>query len=383
MPVDYTRFPRVARVRLSYTVGVVRTLRNRATWVGLCLLAAGAVSSAQQTATALSTPPFERYLDLLRQQAGIPGLSAAIVKDGQIVWERGFGFQNLEARIVATPDTPYLVGDLSQTLASALLLQCVEQRHLDLDAPMSRFGTRLPESDATLRQVLSHTSSAAPGAIPFKYEPERFALLTGVMEACAPQPYRKSIAHRILERLAMKDSVPGRDLRDPDIVPIGLFEPATLERYAAVLDRIAVPYKLDKKGKPVRSDPLPSAGISAADGLISTVRDLARFDSAIDDGILLQGQTLAAAWSNASGRDGTSAPTGLGWFVQGYEGELVVWHFGFVPGAYSSLILKLPARRATLILLANSDGLSSPFQLPLGDVTRSLFATVFLRLVVQ
>jgi hypothetical protein len=56
-----------------------------------------------------------------------------------------------------------------------------------------------------------------------------------------------------------------------------------------------------------------------------------------------------------------------------------VWHFGLVPNAYSSLILKVPGRHITFILLANSDGLSAPFQLADGDVTRSLFATVFLR----
>jgi hypothetical protein len=40
----------------------------------------------------------------------------------------------------------------------------------------------------------------------------------------------------------------------------------------------------------------------------------------------------------------------------------------------------VPARRLTFILLANSDGLTSSFQLQAGDVTRSLFATLFLRL---
>jgi CubicO group peptidase (beta-lactamase class C family) len=351
--------------------------------LGCCLVAAAMTLAAQQgaaTAPVVVTPPFERYLDLLRQQAGIPGLSAAIVKDSQITWERGFGYQNLESRIVATPDTPYLVGDISQTLATVLLLQCVEERHLDLDDSVARFGVKLPDADATLRQVLSHTSAA--GA-PFRYDPDRFTQLTTAMEWCAPQQYRKSVAHRILERLAMKDSVPGRDLRDASVVPEGLFDPAALERYAAVLDRMAVPYKLDKNRKPVRSDPLPAAGITAADGLVSTVRDLARFDAAIDDLILLRGDTLSGAWRNVLARDGTPAPTGLGWFVQGYEGELVVWHFGLIPGAYSSLMLKLPARHATLILLANSDGLSAPFQLAQGDVTKSLFASVFLKLVVQ
>jgi CubicO group peptidase (beta-lactamase class C family) len=347
------------------------------------LVAAVAVVGAQQSATPIATPPFERYLELLRAQSGIPGLSAAIVKDGQIVWERGFGYQNVESRIPAGPDTPYLVADLSQTLASTLILQCVEQRHLSLDALASRYGVALPEADTTLRQLLSHTSALGPPAAPFRYDPERFAQLTGVMEACAPQPYRKSVAHRILERLAMRDSVPGRDVREVGIVPDGLFDPAALARYAAVLDRLAIPYKLDRKGKAVRSEPLPAAGITAADGLVTTVRDLARFDAAIDDGILLEPETLAAAWTNAVARDGAPAPMGLGWFVQRYVDEPVVWHFGIIPNAYSSLILKLPARRATLILLANSDGLNAPYQLAQGDLTRSLFATVFLRLFVQ
>lgn len=345
--------------------------------------ATGAPRAQQPPAPApFSTPPFEAYLDLLRQQAGIPGLSAAIVKDGQIVWERGFGFQNQESRLPATPDTPYLIGDLSQTLATVLLLQCVEQRRLELDLPLSRYDVSPPEADATLRQLLSHMN-VAPAVPQFKYEPERFAVLTSAVEWCAPQPYRKSIAHRLLERLAMKDSVPGRDLRNPDVTPEGLFEPAALERYVRVLNRLAVPYKLDRKNRPVRSDTPLTEGVNAAEGLVSTVRDLARFDAALDDTVLLLPETLTVAWSNVVRGDGAPLPTGLGWFVQSYRGEPLVWHFGLIPGAYSSLVIKLPARHATLILLANSDGLSAPFQLHNGDVTRSIFATVFLRLFVQ
>jgi hypothetical protein len=60
----------------------------------------------------------------------------------------------------------------------------------------------------------------------------------------------------------------------------------------------------------------------------------------------------------------------------------VVWHFGNVPNAYSSLIIKLPERGITFILLANSDGLTAPFDMTQGDVTRSLFASLFLKLAV-
>jgi CubicO group peptidase (beta-lactamase class C family) len=112
---------------------------------------------------------------------------------------------------------------------------------------------------------------------------------------------------------------------------------------------------------------------------VSTARDLARFDAAVDT-TLLREETRLAAWTNATGADQTTLPTGLGWFVQTYRNERIVWHFGVMPNAYSSLILKIPSRRLSVILLANSDGLSAPFQLQNGDATRSVFATLFLRL---
>lgn len=325
-------------------------------------------------------PILDAYLESLRLQAGIPGMSAALVHDGVVVWERGYGFQDVDRRIAATPDTPYLVGDVSGTLSAVLLLQCVEQRVLELDAPLERYGLTPSEPDVTLRRLLSHTFGDPLGE-PFVYSPGRYAQLTAVMESCAPQPYRKSVAHRILNRLAMIDSVPGLDLRDPELpLPEGLFDPVDLERYRGVLSRLAVPYKVEGRGR-VQPTELPAVGINAAEGLVSTVRDLAKLDGALDSRLLLTEETLQAAWNPALGHRGTPVPMGLGWFVQGYRAQRVVWHFGYVPHAYSSLMVKVPGRNITLILLANSEGLTAPFQLHLGDVSRSLFATVFLRLV--
>jgi CubicO group peptidase (beta-lactamase class C family) len=350
----------------------------------IVVLALGAMASpaARQNPPVLASP-LEAYLEPLRVQAGIPGLSAVVVLDGDVVWERGFGFQNQELRIRATPDTPYVVGDLTQTFAAVLLLRCVEERKLSLDEPVRRYGANVAESGVTMRQLLSHTSTVNPNGT-FKYDPERFAALTEVMTACAPQPYRKSVSHRILEHLAMRDSVPGRDLQNPNVVPEGLYDPAHLERYATILERLAVPYKVDKKGRATRTE-LPVEGINAAVGLVSTARDLARFDAALDTTLLLD-ETRALAWTNVAGANlsssttASTAPTGLGWFVQTYRGEWVVWHFGNIPNAYSSLIIKLPSRHMTVILLANSDGLTGPFNLQTGDVSRSVFANLILRL---
>jgi CubicO group peptidase (beta-lactamase class C family) len=338
-----------------------------------------AVVSARQNPIDIGSSAFESYLELLRQQVGIPGISGALIEDGIVVWERGLGFANVESRIRATADTPYLTADLTQTLASVLLLQCVEQRHLELDAPLRTYGVSSADATSTLRQVLSHTSPAVSGT-GFRYDPERFAQLTTVMEHCAPQSFRKSVAHRLLEFLAMIDSVPGRDLQNSSVVPEGLFDRGDLERYAHVLERLAVPYKVDSRRRPTRTE-VPVDTINAATGLVSTVRDLARFDSALDSQKLLLEDTLTTAWSQAQLADHSAAPTGLGWFVQTYKGTKIVWQFGAIPNAYSALVVKVPSRRATMILLANSDGLAVPFQLENGDVTRSLFAAVFLRML--
>ncbi|HEY2433569.1 MAG TPA: serine hydrolase domain-containing protein [Vicinamibacterales bacterium] len=355
----------------------------------LALAASGALLGAQQQQPSIFTPGstipvLESYLESLRAQAGIPGMSGAIVRDGEIAWERGFGYANLNSHVRTAPDTPYVVGDLTGTLAAVLALQCVEQRHLALDDPIERYGLSSPEPSATLRGLLSHNP---PGSTrdAFQYSPERFAHVTELVEACAPQPYRKSVAHRILEHLAMQDSAPGTDWKDPGLsLPDGLFTDEDRDHYRAVLDRLAVPYKVTNR---TRTDvtTVPTSGINAAAGLVSTVRDLAKFDAALDQGDnggLLLADTLGAAWTPAVGASGTPSPMGLGWFVQTYKGERVVWHFGNVPNAYSALIVKLPARGITFILLANSDGLTAPFDLTQGDVTRSLFASLFLRLVI-
>ena len=78
---------------------------------------------------------------------------------------------------------------------------------------------------------------------------------------------------------------------------------------------------------------------------------------------------------------GAAIPYGLGWFVTEVTGERVVWHTGLWEGAYSALYLKVPARRYTLILLANSDGLRWESRLNEAVLERSPFARAFLDMV--
>jgi CubicO group peptidase (beta-lactamase class C family) len=321
---------------------------------------------------------FERYLDSFRVEAGIPGLSAAIVQNGSVIWERGFGRRDLESGHAAAPETPYPIGGLSQTFGATLLLRkCVDQWGALIDDPVVLRSAFYPEPDTTLRQLLSHT---APGGIGYQYSPARFAALTQVVERCAQAPYRVVLATEILDRFAMLDSAPDQMLAAPDAANLNLFDAEHLARYAQVVARMAAPYRLASE-RPQRNTQLSPRPADASNGVISSVRDLARFDAMLGSDVLLAPDTRNAAWTQ-SFAGATPLPTGLGWFVQNYNDEPIVWQFDSTPGAYSSLIVKAPNRGLTLILLANSDGLSAPFALESGDVTRSLFARLFLRFFV-
>jgi CubicO group peptidase (beta-lactamase class C family) len=351
----------------------MRALRIIVVAFGLVTLPVGRGSEGQD----LRFLQFERYLESLRQQAGIPAVSAVIVQNRQIVWEGGFGFQDVDGRILATPDTPYPVADLTATFAATLLMQCVEQGTVHLDDSIRQWVPLAAEPGARVYDVLSH-ASVSNG---FQYDPSRYDSLTTVIDRCGDEPYRTRLAHDIFDRLSMVNSVPGRDLANPASSVRQLFEPEVLNRFAATLSRLAVPYRTDRRGRPTRSEYLQDH-VTASAGIVSTVRDLARYDAGLDDGILLRQDSLARMWTNVTSPTKGLLPTGLGWFVQAYKGERLVWHFGYAPGAFSSLILKVPGRNMTFIALANSDDLGAASSLANGDVTWSVFVKLFLGLFV-
>jgi CubicO group peptidase (beta-lactamase class C family) len=344
----------------------------------LAVLLGSAVFGQRSDAQSLTFSLFAQYLDSFRNEAGIPGMSAAIVQDGVVVWERGLGRQNVETQAPATPDTPYLIGGLSQAFGATLLLRkCVDQWHAEVTDRVVRWLPLYPEPSTRLMDLLSHV---APGGSGFEYAPARFAVLTGVIRECAPVPYQRLLATEVFDRFAMGDSAPDQLLATPTSEDAAWFTPADLARYQGIVARMAVPYRV-VGGRPQRNTDLAPKRADAADGIISSVRDLSRFDALLSSDALLSPPLRDLAWTQ-QWTGAIPLPTGLGWFVQNYNGEPLVWQFGLIPGGHASLLLKVPNRGLTMILLANSDGLNAPYGLAAGDVTTSIFARLFLRLFV-
>lgn len=364
---------KTGRSRVAHALGVALLLS---------LVSPPCAVHGQQSDDQARLAQFLQSLEALRQQYRIPGLSAVIVNNGQIIWEAGFGFQDVGNQIPATPDTPYRTASITKTFASMLLMRCVEQGTLNLDTSIRNYTSGISDSRVTVRHLFTHTSQGSPPGQIFIYSGDRYNFLTPVVESCHGQSFREALAKKILDRVEMWDSVPGQDMEFPTPEAAALFTPDTLQRYKQVIQRLAKPYLIGANGQPVLSS-YPNRNIFAAAGLISTVRDLARYDAAIDRHILLQAQTQEQAWTNYVNSNGQQLPHALGWFVQNHGVGRLVWHYGFWD-TFSALFLKVPGRNITLILLANSSGLSAPFGQALGgsgNVTGSPFANLFLAML--
>jgi CubicO group peptidase (beta-lactamase class C family) len=319
------------------------------------------------------------------------------------VFAEGFGYADLETRIPATADIPFNIASLSKTFAAAILMKLVEDGRLDLDAAMADIlknadfiydvGTihgyanvckkikefsrdpdfeyaeyafllknyRCDKENITIRHHLTHTAQEKPGEA-YRYNGFLFGFLSLVAEEASGQPYADLLVDHIIAPLDMKNTIPS----------------ITKERRNEILAKRAKYYRMGFGGEFEPSD--YPVTLSASAGMVTTVLDMAKFDVAMDHNLIVSAETKAAMFSRTISNSGKPLPYGLGWFVQEHAGVKLIWHYGWAPKAYSSLILKVPEKDVTLILFANSEGASADFQLGRGDVLRSPFAAAFLNI---
>jgi CubicO group peptidase (beta-lactamase class C family) len=112
--------------------------------------------------------PFGSIRDLIRAQLVeqvLPSLAVAVARDGEILWEEGFGWADRENRVPATEHTMYSLASISKPITATGLMILAEQGKLDLDRPINdyigeaKLQARVGDAaDATVRRVANHTS---------------------------------------------------------------------------------------------------------------------------------------------------------------------------------------------------------------------------------
>ena len=332
------------------------------------------LTTTEPTAVALDDADVVRFaasLDELRATLAIPGMSAAVVRDRELVWAEGFGYADVDNGILATANTPYHLASVTKPIAATLVMQLVEEGLLNLDGAVADYGVDLPAA-VQVRHLLTHTSSGTPGTV-HRYDGNRYGDLSKVIEAVTGTSFRAAMYERIIEPVGMTGTagnVPGcGEVLDGDLEAAG----------RAVRSAMAEPYQLNQSYELVGA--AYATDYSPAAGLISSVVDLAKFDIALDEDRLLARETTAEMLAPAISTSGagTDQMYGLGWYVQEYQGTRLIWHYGHWPPSVSALYLKVPDHDLTFVVVANTPNLSMPFPMGEGDVLASSLAVAFYR----
>jgi CubicO group peptidase (beta-lactamase class C family) len=95
----------------------------------------------------------------------VPGTAIAIIENGEIILQKGYGYSNIDKGIKVTNTTGFNIGSISKTVAAWGVMKLVQEGKIDLDAPAEKYLTRwhLPTSEfdiekVTIRRLLSHTA---------------------------------------------------------------------------------------------------------------------------------------------------------------------------------------------------------------------------------
>lgn len=330
---------------------------------------------------------FEQQVDSLRIEYKIPGISVGISINDSIQLIRGFGLANVEQKTPMTGNTPLRIASLTKPIFSTIFMHLTEKGKIDLNWKikdyypdyignckriLGYFNEEMPEysfllneyhperDDILLKHHLSHTAENIPGTN-YKYNGFLYGMLSDVVETATNQKFDKLVDSLVIQKLNLKNSASSQ----------------LDESKKSVLDKIALPYKIDDNGNFERVE-FPDPDLNAGAGLVMSAFDLLLFDKAFDNNKIISKETKEKMLKPFELADKSLSPYGYGWFIQKYNGYTLIWHYGLQPNAYSGLYLKVLEKDLTVVILANSQNLSASFDLDKGNVLHSKFAMAFL-----
>jgi CubicO group peptidase (beta-lactamase class C family) len=335
-------------------MGVLRSIcmKLTSTMLLMVLCAAGTACRIENTA-ALRQEQGREIEAMLREQMErqqVPGLAAAVIRDGEVVHQFTIGVSDVASKSPVTPSTPFQLASTTKTFSGTAVMLLVRDGQIRLDDPIGNFLEGLPPAwrGVTVRQLMSHTSglpdvavrpgqaelvadtweraypilAAAPLQFPpgegWAYNQTNYVLLARIVERVSGRPLQDFMRSRIFEPLEMKDTYfPALEKRGP----------------------CATNYEPSGSSVKLRSLDFPRF-VQAAAGLCSSLDDLVRWNRALDEGRVLPPELLRELWTPpvltgsavAAGR--VNPGYGLGWAVDASAGKRSVGHSGGNSSAY-------------------------------------------------
>lgn len=363
----------------------------------LVLLAAVAMAVAPGPASPVASPaaPSARLDAALRHattSARLPGVSAALVRDGRVVWAgatgraidvRGVdaitGRRTVRASVRTRPTTPFSIASLSKMYTATLVLRLIEEGRLGLDDPIAPWvPASVPDADrVTVRMLLAHTSgypdveTDEPLATQLDissraFRPARVWNRAGILARQRAPRFRPGSRYEysnsnylllgeVLEHAG--DTTPDAELQRVIAGPLELGATTYADR-PGLAARMAHGYErfdgaLNDHWATSRTLPTDLVGPVWTDGgVITTAAQAARFGDGLWAGRILSPATLATMID--PGGPGRAEDYGLGTYTLREAGRTWQGHDGDY-GGYQSMLFTDRGAHLTLAVLANSD----------------------------
>jgi serine beta-lactamase-like protein LACTB len=336
------------------------------------LLLAGTASAQAPTISPEKRVQIDEAAAGFLAASSAPGISVAIVLDGQPVWSAGYGMADLENSVPATSSTLFRLASVSKTITATAILELWERGKLDLDAPVQEYCPAFPKKEfpITTRQLLGHLGGIrhynpdGRGDIPedsarhFSSMQESLTIFENDPLVAKPgtkfqySTYGYTVLGCVLEGASSEKYV--------DYVRENIFRPAHMDAsqsddFFAIVPHRTRWYHKDAQGAVRNAGVLDSSYKIPGGGWLSSADDLARFAAAILRDSLLKRSTRDLMWTPEKTTTGEVENYALGWGTQKKYGLTLIGHTGGQQGT-STVVTLAPDRGAAVVVLANMDG---------------------------
>lgn len=315
----------------------------------------------------------ERLLTEKMARDHIPGLSIALVVDGELRWSNGYGLADLENFVPATAATAYRTASIGKPMTAVAVMQLVERGRLKLDAAVQEYCPAFPKKrwPVTPRHLLGHTSGIRHYGGPHNEE-ELFNTVhyKSVVEALDifkddPLQFEPGTAYQystfgynvlgcVVEGASGKDYL--TYMRENVFEPAGMTSTRD-DDPAAIIPRRSPGYVVTDDGTLANSRAVDMSSKMPAGGFITTAPDLARFAAAVMGHRLLSAESFEQMLIPGRLKNGETTGYGLGWGLfpdETWYGEREAFHGGGTPQV-SGMLYLLPDRRFAVAFLTNRE----------------------------
>jgi CubicO group peptidase (beta-lactamase class C family) len=307
-----------------------------------------------------------RAVRMAQSERRLPSVSAAVARNGEIIWAETIGLAVVEPREEATGETQYRVGSITKTFTAAAILRLRDDGALALDDPVGKHLPGAPDAMPTIRRLLSHASGLQrelPGAtwetLGFPTADEVVATIAEAEEVIEPGRHwhYSNLAFALLGQVVARRA----DMPYERFVERRFFRPLGLRRTTWTAESPAARgYFVEPYAENVRPEPdLDLGGAASAGQLWSTAGDLCRWGSFLADppGSILDPDTVEEmhAVQVMVDNDRWTSGWGLGLSL-GRQGERIyAGHGGGMPGFLSGLAY---VRKETIAAAALANGVA-------------------------